>query len=50
MPGLVACIGPVTADTARRRGLHVDIEAVEHTVDGLVDALVAHLGQQLPDP
>ena len=50
VPGLVACIGPVTADTARRQGLHVDIEAVEHTVDGLVDALVAHLGQQLPDP
>ena len=50
VPGVVACIGPVTADTARRQGLHVDIEAVEHTVDGLVDALVAHLGQQLPDP
>ena len=50
VPGVVACIGPVTAETARRRGLHVDIEAVEHTVDGLVDALVAHLGQQLAGP
>jgi uroporphyrinogen III methyltransferase/synthase len=50
VPRVVACIGPVTAETARRRGLHVDIEAVEHTVDGLVDALVAHLGQPRPGP
>jgi uroporphyrinogen III methyltransferase/synthase len=50
VPGVVACIGPVTAETARRRGLHVDVEAVEHTVDGLVDALVAHLGRPRPGP
>jgi uroporphyrinogen-III synthase len=50
VPAVVACIGPVTAETARRRGLRVDVEAVEHTVGGLVDALVAHLGQQLPGP
>jgi len=50
VPGVVACIGPVTAETARRRGLHVDVEAVEHTVAGLVDALVAHLGQPRPGP
>jgi uroporphyrinogen III methyltransferase/synthase len=50
VPGVVACIGPVTAATARRRGLRVDVEAVEHTVDGLVDALVAHLGQLRPGP
>jgi uroporphyrinogen III methyltransferase/synthase len=50
VPGVVACIGPVTAETARRRGLRVDIEAVEHTIDGLVDALVAHLGQPPPGP
>jgi len=37
----VACIGPVTAATARERGLAVDIEAAEHNVAGLVDALVA---------
>ena len=39
---LVACIGPVTAGTARELGLRVDIEAVEHTVDGLADALTQH--------
>ena len=41
-PKLVACIGPVTAATARSHGLHVDVEATEHTIAGLVAALVAH--------
>ncbi|MCU1352997.1 MAG: uroporphyrinogen-III synthase/uroporphyrinogen-III C-methyltransferase [Acidimicrobiales bacterium] len=45
VPPVVACIGPVTAATARAAGLHVDVEAVEHSIDGLVDALVAHLGR-----
>ena len=39
---LVACIGPVTAATARELGLRVDIEAEEHTVEGLADALIKH--------
>ena len=39
---LIACIGPVTAATARDSGLRVDLEAAEHTVDGLVDTLVSH--------
>jgi len=38
---LVACIGPVTAETARQLGLPVDIMAAEHTIDGLVAALAA---------
>jgi uroporphyrinogen III methyltransferase/synthase len=38
---VVVSIGPVTSDTARARGLRVDAEADPHTVDGLVDALVA---------
>jgi len=38
---LVVTIGPVTSETARARGLRVDAEADPHTVDGLVDALVA---------
>jgi uroporphyrinogen III methyltransferase/synthase len=42
VPPLVACIGPVTAATARRLGLAVHVEAPVHTIDGLVDALVAH--------
>ena len=45
VPGLVACIGPVTADTARAAGLRVDVVAEEHTIDGLVDALCAALGR-----
>jgi uroporphyrinogen-III synthase len=38
----IACIGPITAQTARELGLHVDIEAKEFTIDGLVDALVKY--------
>jgi uroporphyrinogen-III synthase len=41
VPPVVACIGPVTAAAARERGLKVAIEAEVHTVDGLVDAVVA---------
>jgi uroporphyrinogen III methyltransferase/synthase len=41
VPPMVACIGPVTADTARSLGLQVDVVARSHTIDGLVDALVA---------
>ena len=40
VPPVVACIGPVTAETARRRGLEVTVVAGEATVDGLVAALV----------
>jgi uroporphyrinogen-III synthase len=35
----VACIGPVTAQTARDLGLRVDIIAQEYTTRGLVDAI-----------
>jgi uroporphyrinogen III methyltransferase / synthase len=42
VPPLVACIGPVTAATAREHGLDVAVEAAEHTVEGLVAALVDH--------
>jgi uroporphyrinogen III methyltransferase / synthase len=41
IPPVVACIGPVTAETARAHGLVVDVEAPVHTIDGLVDALAA---------
>ena len=36
----VACIGPVTAATAAELGVRVDVVAHEHTVPGLVTALV----------
>jgi uroporphyrinogen III methyltransferase/synthase len=36
----VACIGPVTADTARRLGMRVDIIARDYTTRGLAEAIV----------
>ncbi len=36
----LACIGPITAQTARELGLRVDIEAREFTIEGLVKAIV----------
>ena len=39
----VACIGPVTGDTARALGIRVDAVAGEHTIEGLVEALVSVL-------
>ena len=42
-PPVVACIGPVTADAARRAGFRVDVVAVEHSAEGLVTALSVHL-------
>jgi len=35
----VACIGPVTAGTARELGLQVDMVAEEYTIEGLVEAI-----------
>jgi uroporphyrinogen-III synthase len=36
----IACIGPITSQTAREFGLDVLIEAREFTIDGLVDAII----------
>ena len=38
----IACIGPVTADAARKAGLTVDILQERFTIPGLVDAIAAH--------
>ncbi|MFN8556877.1 MAG: uroporphyrinogen-III synthase [Dehalococcoidia bacterium] len=35
----VASIGPVTSATVRAAGLRVDVEAAQHTINGLVAAL-----------
>lgn len=43
----VACIGPVTAATAREQGLVPAVTAEEYTMDGLTDALVRYFGQAL---
>ncbi|ELK44080.1 uroporphyrinogen-III synthase [Brevibacillus agri BAB-2500] len=40
----IACIGPITAETARKNGLAVDVVASEYTVDGLLEALLENLG------
>jgi len=40
---VVACIGPITADTARSLGIHPAVIADEYTIPGLVRALCASL-------
>lgn len=44
----VACIGPVTAEAAAEAGLRVDLVADEHSVPGLVRALVERFGHVAP--
>jgi uroporphyrinogen III methyltransferase / synthase len=39
---VVASIGPVTSGTLRKNGLPVHVEALEYTIDGLVQALAKH--------
>jgi uroporphyrinogen III methyltransferase / synthase len=41
---VAACIGPVTARTAREAGLPVTVVATEYTTAGLAAALAAHFG------
>jgi uroporphyrinogen III methyltransferase/synthase len=38
----IACIGPVTAATAREAGLPVDIRQDEYTMEGLVQSLIRY--------
>ncbi len=42
LPPAVASIGPATSSTAGRLGVTVDVEAAEHSIPGLVDALVGY--------
>ena len=39
---IVACIGPITAQTVQEEGLTVDVIASENTVPALVQAIVVH--------
>ncbi len=48
LPPVVACIGPVTAETAAAHGVAVTVVGAEHTVDGLVAALRATLAPDDP--
>ena len=41
----VACIGPITARTAARLGIRVDVVAEPYTTEGLVAALVKYFSQ-----
>lgn len=36
----IACIGPITSQTAREFGLEVHIEAQEYTIAGLIEAII----------
>lgn len=38
----IACIGPVTEETARKAGFNVDIRQEEYTMDGLVQSLALY--------
>ncbi|MDR7315000.1 uroporphyrinogen-III synthase [Brevibacillus nitrificans] len=40
----IACIGPITAKTAQKNGLKVQVVATEFTVEGLLTALIENLG------
>ncbi|MCG8402803.1 MAG: uroporphyrinogen-III C-methyltransferase [Firmicutes bacterium] len=40
---LVACIGPVTGQTALELGLPVHVQAREYTIDGLVKAILTYI-------
>ena len=44
VPPVVVSIGPVTSATARDHGLTVAVEATEHSIPGLVEALTNSMG------
>ncbi|HVF14362.1 MAG TPA: uroporphyrinogen-III C-methyltransferase, partial [Acidimicrobiales bacterium] len=50
VPPVVACIGPVTTAAAEAERLVVGATATDHTLDGLVAALVSLLGRPEPPP
>ncbi|NLB88937.1 MAG: uroporphyrinogen-III C-methyltransferase [Syntrophomonadaceae bacterium] len=39
----LACIGPITANTAKEAGLSIDIVAKKYTIDGLITAIIDYL-------
>ena len=46
----IACIGPITAQTARDAGLQVELVSETHTIDGLVEALADHFAADPASP
>jgi len=43
----IACIGPVTAQTAQKAGFKIDIMQQEYTMEGLVKSLMRHFNQNV---
>jgi uroporphyrinogen III methyltransferase/synthase len=41
----IASIGPITSETVRRLGLHVDVEAERYDIPGLVEAIASFFGR-----
>lgn len=39
----IACIGPITADTARENGFEIHVQAKEFTINGLVEAILTDI-------
>ncbi|MEE8242339.1 MAG: uroporphyrinogen-III synthase [candidate division NC10 bacterium] len=46
----IACIGPITAETAGRYGLAADVIPSAFTIPSLAEALVTHLANRTPPP
>jgi uroporphyrinogen III methyltransferase/synthase len=47
---VIACIGPVTSDTARACGLGVAVQPATYTANALAAALARHFCKGVPDP
>ena len=41
---IIACIGPITAETAKNLGFNVQVIAESSTIPGLCDAIKRHYG------
>ena len=48
LPPAIISIGPITSETARSLDLTVDAEADPHTLDGLIDAVIAWASTEVP--
>lgn len=44
----IACIGPITAQTAKKWGMRVQIQPKQYTIPALTRAIVAHFVKKLP--
>jgi uroporphyrinogen III methyltransferase/synthase len=49
-PPVIACIGPITSETAREHGLKVHVQPDVYTIDALCAALAGHFCNAAGDP